>query len=113
MKIKRGQVWWWKCPKHERPHIENGTRPVVVVSNNTCNKASQVITVVPITRSIKKPYPQQACVILPTGVSVALADQLTSIPVSELDRFVCTLSDFQMADVDRSIAVQLGFTEGK
>lgn len=109
MDIRRGQVWWWNCPEHNREHIEKGTRPVVVVSNDTCNTYSPVVTVVPFTTSIKRPYPQQVPVIFNGSVSVAIADQLTSIPVSELERFVCTLQDFQMEQVDKAIAVQLGF----
>lgn len=109
MNIKRGQVWWWNCPDHNRKHIQEGTRPVVVVSNDTCNKASEVITVVPMTTSIKKPFPQQVPVIMDGNVSIALADQITSIPVSELHRYICDLRDFQMDQVDKAVAIQLGF----
>ena len=109
MEIKRGQVWWWACPRHDRRHIQQGTRPVIVVSNDACNAASGVITVVPLTSSVKKPYPQQTPIILPDGVSVALADQITSIPVEELVNLECELRDFQMEQVDRAIAIQLGF----
>ncbi len=107
MDIRRGQVWWWNCPHHNRKHIQEGKRPVVVVSNNTCNKASPVITVVPLTTSVKRPYPQQVPIIFQESVSIAIADQLTSIPVSELENCVCTLCDFQMDQIDRAIAVQL------
>ena len=109
MNIRRGQVWWWNCPNHNREHIQKGVRPVVVVSNDACNSASSVITVVPMTTSVKKPYPQQVPLILEGSVSIALADQMTSIPVSELNSFICTLRDFQMEQVDHAISVQLGF----
>lgn len=108
MDIRRGQVWWWKCPESSRPHIEQGTRPVVIVSNDTCNSRSPVVSVVPMTTSVKKPYPQQVPVIFSRSVSIALADQITSIPVSELRTFICTLADFQMEQIDNAIAVQLG-----
>ena len=110
MDIRRGQVWWWRCPEHTRAHIEQGIRPVVIVSNDTCNAMSPVVTVVPFTTSIKKPYPQQVPTIFERSVSVAMADQITSIPACELDRFVCNLADFQMEQIDKAIAVQLGLT---
>ena len=109
MEIRRGQVWWWTCAPHNRSHIEQGVRPVVVVSNDVCNSASPVVCVVPFTTSVKKPYPQQVPIIFNRSVSIAMADQITSVPVSELDRYVCTLADFQMQQVERAILVQLGF----
>ena len=111
MEIRRGQVWWWNCPEHSRQHIQQGTRPVVVVSNDACNEASGVVTVVPFTSRVKKPYPQQAPVVLPDGVSIALADQITCVPVDELIRPICELRDFQMETVDRAIAIQLGLVQ--
>lgn len=111
MDIRRGQVWWWNCPDHNRKHIQEGTRPVVIVSNDTCNQASEVITVIPLTTSIKRPYPQQVPVIFDGGVSVALADQITSIPVSELHRYICDLRDFQMDQIENAIAIQLGLVK--
>lgn len=108
MEIRRGQVWWWNCPIHTRKHLQQGRRPVIIVSNDTCNNASPVVTVVPLTTAVKRPYPQQAPLVLQHSISIAMADQLTSIPVEELDDFICTLHDFQMEQVDRAICVQLG-----
>lgn len=109
MNIRRGDVWWWSCPDHNRTHIQEGMRPVVVVSNDLCNSMSSVVTVVPFTTQVKKAYPQQIPVVFDNSVSIALADQITSIPVSELHRLICHLKDWQMEQVDRAIAVQLGF----
>jgi len=111
MEIRRGSVWWWNCPEHRRAHIQEGTRPVVVVSNDACNQSSGVVTVVPFTTRIKKAYPQQVPVIFGDGVSIALADQITSVPVDELHRYICDLHTFQMDMIDTAIAVQLGFVD--
>lgn len=111
MDIRRGSVWWWTCPNHLRTHIQAGTRPVLVVSNDVCNSSSNVITVVPLTTHAKQPYPQQMPLILNGQVSVALADQITSIPVDELGDYIGLLKDFQIDLVDRAIAVQLGFID--
>lgn len=108
MDIRRGQVWWWNCPIHTRKHIQEGRRPVIVVSNDTCNTASPVVTVIPLTTSVKRPYPQQVPLVCQHSVSIAITDQITSIPVDELDDFICSLHDFQMEQVDRAICVQLG-----
>lgn len=107
MRIYRGDVWWWNCPSHRREHIQEGVRPVVVVSNNICNEASDVITVMPLTSRVKKPYPQQVPVVFNGAFSIVLADQITSIPIAELGNFAGHLADFQMEQVDNAIAVQL------
>lgn len=111
MDIRRGQVWWWNCPNHNRKHIQEGKRPVIIVSNDVCNERSPVVTVVPCTTSVKRPYPQQVPLILKHNISIAIADQITSIPIDELDSLSCTLCDFQMEQVDRALAVQLGLVK--
>lgn len=109
MEIRRGSVYWWNCPEHNREHIQEGVRPVVVVSNDKCNEFSRVVTVVPFTSRVKRPYPQQVAVVMPDGVSIALCDQVTSVPVGELHRHICDLCDYQMDQIDTALAVQLGF----
>lgn len=106
--IHRGSVYWWNCPEHNRKHIQEGVRPVVVVSNNNCNEFSGVVTVVPFTTRVKRPFPQQVAVVLPDGVSIALCDQVTSVPVEELQRHVCDLHSYQMDQIDVALAIQLG-----
>lgn len=112
MEMRRGQVWWWNCPSHNRDHIQRGRRPVIIVSNDVCNKVSPVVTVVPMTASAKRYYPQQAPLVLTRGMSVAIADQLTSVPKSELTDYECTLNPLQVEQVERAVAVQLGFVFG-
>lgn len=113
MEIRRGSVYWWNCPEHNRSHIQEGVRPVVVVSNDKCNEFSSVVTVVPFTSRVKRPYPQQVAVVMPDGVSIALCDQVTSVPVSELQRHICDLCDYQMDQIDIALAVQLGFVSAE
>ena len=108
MEIRRGSVYWWNCPDHNRRHIQEGVRPVVVVSNDDCNQFSGVVTVVPFSTKVKRPYPQQVAVVLSDSVSIALCDQVTSVPVEELERHVCDLYDYQMDMIDNALAIQLG-----
>ena len=109
--ISRGDVYWWNCPVHNRPHLLNKTRPVLVVSNNTCNLNSGVITVAPLTTSVKKAYPTQVPVVINGGVSIILLDKVTSIPVEELGSKITHLKDWQMEQADRALRVQLGLEE--
>ena len=110
--ISRGDIYWWNCPVHNRPHLLNKTRPVLVVSNNTCNLNSGVITVAPLTTSAKKAYPTQVLVVINGGVSIILLDKVTSIPVEELGSKMTHLKDWQMEQVDKALRVQLCLEEG-
>ena len=110
--ISRGDIYWWNCPFHNRPHLLNKTRPVLVVSNNTCNLNSGVITVAPLTTSAKKAYPTQVPVVTNGGVSIILLDKVTSIPVEELGSKITHLKNWQMEQADKALRVQLGLEEG-
>lgn len=109
--IKRGQVFWWYPTKPKEGHIQAGTRPAIVVSNDVCNMNSPVVTIVPATTACKRPYPQHAPFVMQGEFNLALGDQITSIPVVELGDYICTLKDFQMEQVERAILVQLGFIQ--
>ena len=111
MEIRRGSVYWWNCPMHSRKHIQQGVRPVVVVSNDRCNEFSDVVTVVPFTTKARHPYPQQVAVLLDGEMSVALCDQVTSVPVDELQRHITDLYTFQMDQIDTALAIQMGFVK--
>lgn len=106
--IKRGTVWWWVNGRQGRLHVQQGNRPVVIVSNDTGNKYADIVTVIPFTTQVKKPYPQQVPVIFNEQVSIALAEQLTCISIVELGNYIGELKDFQMQQIDRAICVQLG-----
>lgn len=111
MSVKRGEVFWWNCPDHNRPHLLKKTRPVLVVSNNTCNLNSAVITVAPLTTKVKRAFPTQVPIVINDGVSIVLLDKITSIPIEELGTKIGLLKDWQMAQVDQSLRVQLGLED--
>lgn len=106
--IRRGRVYWWNNPRPRAGHLQAGRRPCIVISNDVCNMRSPVVTIIPCTSKAHKPYPQQAPFVLQGGLTVALGDQITSIPVKELDDYICTLKDFQLEQIERAILVQLG-----
>lgn len=108
MDIKRGDVYWWHCPEHNRPHLLNKVRPVVVISNDQCNSVSKVVTVAPMTTKVHRAFPTQVPVVFNDGISIVLLDKMTSIPVEELGYRIEPLKDFQMEQVDKAILVQLG-----
>lgn len=65
--------------------LQTGLRPVIVVSNDTGNYFSSVVTVIPLTSKKKKMLPTHTtlCPSMLNGLrkeSIALAEQITTIP---------------------------------
>lgn len=118
MKIERGDILIVNLRQVPGTSIQNGVRPVVVVSNNKANTYSPVLTVVPFTSKIhKKRY-------LPTHVFVsrhetsglerdglALAEQVTSIPVTEILGVCGNVGAYAMRRITRAVEIQLGIGE--
>lgn len=54
--MKRGDIYFATLDPTRGAEVQK-TRPVVVVSNNAANRASAVVTVVPLTSSVERVYP--------------------------------------------------------
>lgn len=107
-KIKRGQIWWQKI-SYQVPQkgIQEGVRPVIVVSNDANNKYSPVITVVPTTTVDKKELPTHVKLELEKPC-VALCEQIKTIPIENLQNFIGVLNEEKMTEIDAGILTQLG-----
>ncbi|HQV22608.1 MAG TPA: type II toxin-antitoxin system PemK/MazF family toxin [Agitococcus sp.] len=86
--IKRGEVYWAQLDPTIGAEIQK-TRPVVVMSNTSINKARRTIVVVPLSTSAPViPYLNVGL----TGGSTARCDHIRSIDKSRLGKKVGTLS---------------------
>jgi mRNA interferase MazF len=90
-----------------------GRRPTVIVSSDAANRASPVVTVVPLTtKTPKRPYPWT--VSLPAGQPLpkegtVLCNQLRTVAKERLDPApVAVLAPAQMRDVDAALMMSLG-----
>lgn len=112
--IHTNDIWLADLPKQEGSRIQYGIRPVVIVSNETVNRFSPVVTAVPLTSNRCKE-------ILPTHVylsskglnvpSIALCDQTTSVDKSNLlHRLGHVDKPFEALALRHGLAVQLGLT---
>lgn len=98
---KQGEIFFAQLPE-ETDHVQRGVRPVVIMQNDIGNKYSPTVTVVPLTSKKKSMH-------LPTHVlikvdehnellcdSVALGEQLTTIPVKNLKGKIGKLTDVDL-----------------
>lgn len=108
----RGDIFFAQLTAEPGSHRQCGTRPVLVVSNETNNRFSPVITVVPLTSNINKKF-------LPTHVlldveglkpGIALCEQILTIDKTIVTSYAGTLRNDQasMQAVNKAMLIQLG-----
>ena len=110
LKHPRGAVFWAQAPKNTQGSVQEGARPVVVVSNNTNNIHSEVVTVVSITSQEKPNLPTH--VIIPAvkgdGINTVLCEQIRTMPKDALDRYCGILTEDVMHSIDKALMIHLG-----
>ncbi len=119
-KITRGDIIQVYLPVKNSSgrSVQEGTRPMVVISNDTCNSVSPVITALHFTssdRKINKSLPTHVIIdendLEGTGLtkkSVVMAEQIC--PVDKRDIVMClgTLPKKYIGSVERALRVQMG-----
>jgi mRNA interferase MazF len=106
--IERGQVWYHVPTVTPAGHIQQGPRPVIIVSNNQCNKNSPVVLVVPCTTQIKKNLPTHVLFIMNKQVNIALTEQAGPVNVDELTNLKYILEDYIMDQIDNALKIAFG-----
>jgi mRNA-degrading endonuclease toxin of MazEF toxin-antitoxin module len=82
-----GDIYMAELSQYSGSNVQAGYRPAVVVSNNACNKYSQIVTVLPFTSNLNKKYIPTHVLIIGSGLplpSIAMAEQITTIPQNNL-----------------------------
>lgn len=107
--VHRGEIYWMNI-KCNAEHINNGTRPVLVVSNDLCNKHSPVVHVVPLTTAHKRPFPLHVECMINGRKNTILCESIFPINSTDLENyeFICKLPDEIMKKVSNALMTQLG-----
>ena len=117
--VRRGEVWFAELGQHPGTSVEEGCRPVLVISNDTANVKSESVTVIPMTTKMKKYY-------IPTHVPVPeeilsdtkpenrfrdcmlLAEQITTISRSAFRNCLGRIRDpGKMAEIEAAVLTQV------
>ena len=112
--ILRGSIWLATLETHIGTSVQGGFRPVIVVSNDVCNKFSKTVTVVPLTSIIKRmkipthvliPVTEEMKLVKPTMV---MAEQVMTIDKTSLKKYLSRINDRQLMDrINNAIRIQL------
>ena len=110
--IHRGEIFYMTL-KEQTGSEQQGGRPVVVVSNETCNKFSPIVTIVPLTTKDKRPLPTHVELNV-EGLPVygtILCEQVQSVSRYRLDNYVGEVDDHIMRKIENALCTQLDITE--
>ncbi|WP_028609748.1 type II toxin-antitoxin system PemK/MazF family toxin [Paenibacillus harenae] len=106
----RGQVWIAELGE-SRGCEQAGARPVLIIQNDTGNKFSPTVIVAAITDAKKRYMPTHVNIGTHGRMmkpSVILLEQIRTIDKSKVDKYVCTLPDAVMKEVEKKLLISLG-----
>lgn len=108
--IKRGDIWYADLPQ-VGDSIQHGGRPVIIISNDYCNKYSSVITAIPLTSVNKKKNQPTHIYIDPIDElkgSIVICEQIITVAKNRLTRKICHIDDKDMIRIEKGIKIQVG-----
>ena len=107
MEIYRGDIFYIEKKYDSYGSEQREGRPALVVSNNTGNHFSEIVSVVWLTTAEKKPLPTH-CEVMSKVPSTALCEQVITISQSRLGNYIRTATDAEMKEVDKCLMISLG-----
>lgn len=109
--IARGEIYYIKGPKKTTGSEQAGSRPGIIVSNNTGNQASTIAEVVYLTGTWKRPLPTHVKIRSCRIPSIALCEQVDTVSQERIGRFMGHVTEEEQAAVDRALRISLGLEE--
>lgn len=111
--IKRGEIYWVNLDPTVSSEIQK-KRPALVVSNDIGNHYSPLVTIVPISSSIHKPYPFEVLIEAGDGgikkQSLAKANQVRTIDKQRIvgPAIGPSVGDATLKKVEQALRIHLG-----
>ena len=121
IKFKRGTIWFCSDDDYEDAnkkrgfinHVQKKTRPVLIISSDYGNSHSPVLNVVPLTTVDKRSSVSVAIVSEDGTLSCILCNQIKTVDAKQMIKYVSTVDDETMAEVERVINFTLGIKNQK
>lgn len=110
-KFKRGQIWWYSDSTNYDGHVQGGTRPIIIISNDIANEKEQVLIGMPCTTAEKPPIPCNTIFTMNGNVNTALGTNIRSINPTRLTEYIGICDDELMQKIDECIKISLGLVD--
>lgn len=106
--IKRGEIYYVMSNYQEEGSEQRGGRPAIIVSNDKNNQHSSVVEIVYLTTRPKADLPTHIDIRSTDRASVALCEQVCSISVERLGKFIAVCTEAEMHLIDAALCISLG-----
>lgn len=105
--VHRGELWYMSYGQAVGSEMQKA-RPVVIVSNETCNEFSPVVTVLPITSKDKKPLPTHVQIPATQELvhGIIMAEQIMTTSKMRLMNYVGEVDEETLQEIDKAICIQ-------
>lgn len=107
MEVYRGDIYYIEDNYRTEGSEQRPGRPALVVSNDTGNHFSNMVSVVWLTTAEKKPLPTH-CEVISRIPSTAICEQVVTISQSRLGEYIKTATEAEMKEVDKCLMIALG-----
>lgn len=112
VKYKRGGIYYLNAPRIREgedrfPGMQLGTRPILIISNDKFNIVSDVISYVPLTTTIRNDIETRVTIRIDQKISQIECEQVYTVSKNYVSRFVGTLEDYKMKEVEKKLASHL------
>ena len=105
--MKRGEIWWTEFDPAKGAEVKK-TRPAVILSIDSINRARGTVVLVPLSTA-PRAYPPVSVTVSAAGrVSIAKCDQVRAVDKSRLGRRVGALSASDLRTVENAVRQVLG-----
>lgn len=112
---RNGDIFIARLPQNAKGSIQNGERPVLIVSNDMANRYSPVINILPITSSCTKAGLPVHVMIEGFGLwkkSLVMAEQITSLDKWRLEEKIGNIRDTKFErQIKEAMGIQLNLLE--
>lgn len=106
--MKRGDIFYIARGGATTGSEQYADRPAIIVSNNECNKHSNVIEVVYITTQPKEDLPTHVTIRSTGRISIALCEQVSSVSTERVNNYIGRVTDQEMENIDIALMISLG-----
>lgn len=111
--IRRGDIYYAELSPVVGSE-QGGNRPVLIVQNNVGNQHSPTVIVAVLTSKLKKNLPTHVSIASGEGNlemdSTVLLEQIKTINKSRLLRYIGSVTEHTMDEINRAMAISLGLS---